>query len=97
MQTTGELCITYSIMLYKILLFHFCSIFLVHASQKTHFLTKKMKNEYFVQQKLKLPKSTLLVSPRCTHMHNMGSFEQTMSVVAITSSFDLKGMKLHTR
>jgi hypothetical protein len=37
-----------------------------------------MKNEFFVQQKLKLPKETLFVIPRYTYMHNMGSFEQTM-------------------
>jgi hypothetical protein len=39
---------------------------LVGASQKTPFL------------KLKLPKSTLLTISICTHVNNMGSFEQTM-------------------
>jgi hypothetical protein len=37
-----------------------------------------MKNEFFVQRKLILPKATLFAIPRCTHVHNMGLFEQTM-------------------
>jgi hypothetical protein len=37
-----------------------------------------MKIEFFVQRKLKLPKSTLFAIPSCTRVHNMGSFEQIM-------------------
>jgi hypothetical protein len=71
MQTNGELCIKYGIMSYKIWLFYFCNIFLLDASQKKPiFCTKKMKNEFFVQQKLKLPKETLFVIKICTHVHN---------------------------
>jgi hypothetical protein len=52
---------------------------LLGASQKNPiFGIKKMKNEFFMQRKLKLPSSTLFAIPRCTHVHNMGSFEQTM-------------------
>jgi hypothetical protein len=59
---------------------HFLNIFLVGASQKKPiFSIKKMKNEIFVQRKLKLTKATLFAIPRCTHVHNIGSFEQTMS------------------
>jgi hypothetical protein len=79
MQKTGVVWIKYGIVSFKILVFYFCNIFLEDASQKKPiFCTKKMKNVFFVQQKLKLPKSTLLVVPRCTHLHNMGLFEQTM-------------------
>jgi hypothetical protein len=78
MQTTGELWIKYNIISFKNWFFYFCNIFLVDASQKNLFFALKMKNEFFVQPKLKLPKSTLFVIPRCTHVHNMGSFEQTM-------------------
>jgi hypothetical protein len=46
--------------------------------KKPLFGAKKMKNELFMPKKGKHPKSTLFVIPRCTHMHNMGSFEQTM-------------------
>jgi hypothetical protein len=34
-----------------------------------------MKNEFFMQQKLKLSKSTLFAIPRYTYMHTMGSIE----------------------
>jgi hypothetical protein len=79
MQTNGELCIKYGIVSFKILVVHFCNIFLVDASQKNPiFCAKKMKNEFFVQQKLKIPRSTLFVIPRCTHVQIMGLFEQTM-------------------
>jgi hypothetical protein len=37
-----------------------------------------MKNEFFVQRKLKLTKATLFAIPKCKHVHNIGSFEQTM-------------------
>jgi hypothetical protein len=37
-----------------------------------------MKNEFFMQRKLKLPKETLFAIPRCAHVHNMGSFEQNI-------------------
>jgi hypothetical protein len=47
-------------------------------TKKPIFCTKKMKNGFFMQRKLKLPKSTLFVIPICTHVHNIGSFEQTI-------------------
>jgi hypothetical protein len=37
-----------------------------------------MKNEFFVQRKLKITKATLFAIPKCTHVHDIGSFEQTM-------------------
>ena len=40
--------------------------------------TWKMKNEIFVQIKWKLSLETLFAIPRCTLVHNMRSFEQTM-------------------
>jgi hypothetical protein len=59
---------------------------------------KKMKNEPFIPREGKHPKSIFFVIPRSTHVHNMGSFEKNYVVVmAITSSFDLKAMKLYTR
>jgi hypothetical protein len=56
MQTTGVLWIKYDIISFKIWLFYFCNIFLVDASQKNPFFAlRKMKNEFFMQSKLKLP------------------------------------------
>jgi hypothetical protein len=37
-----------------------------------------MKNEYFVQRIIKIPKTTLFAIPRCTRVHNMGSFEKNI-------------------
>jgi hypothetical protein len=57
-----------------ILICTFCTSF----TQKTHIAANKMKNELFMPRKGKQPKSTLFAIPRCTHVHNMGLFEQTM-------------------
>jgi hypothetical protein len=47
--------------------------------KKSIFSIKKMKNDFFVQIKLKIPKENLFAIPICIHLHNMGSFEQTIS------------------
>jgi hypothetical protein len=54
MLTTGELCIIYGIISFKIWLFYFCNIFLVDASQKNPFLEReKWKMSLFYAKKMK--------------------------------------------
>ena len=78
-QPFGQLCIKYVLVFYKNDLVQFCNNYLVVPSQKTLLSgTWKMENGFFVQRKWKLPFSTLFGIPRCTLVHNMRSFEQTM-------------------
>jgi hypothetical protein len=46
--------------------------------KKPIFGAKKMENKLFMPRKGKHPKATLFGIPRCTYMHNMGLFKQTM-------------------
>jgi hypothetical protein len=46
--------------------------------KKPIFSNKKMKNDFSVQIKFKVPKANLFAIPICTHLHNMGLFEQTI-------------------
>jgi hypothetical protein len=55
----------------KIMVVHFWNIFFLGASKKPSFDAKKIKNDFFVQRKLKFPKSTLFYIPRCTHVKKM--------------------------
>jgi hypothetical protein len=78
-QTNGELCIKYGIVSFKIVVFPFLEHIFGRCFTKNPFLAlRKWKMNFFVQRKLKLPKSTLFTISICTHVHNMGSFEQTM-------------------
>jgi hypothetical protein len=80
MQTIVELCIIYGIMFSTIWLFNFCNIFLVDASQKIPiFALRKWKNWFFCITKIKTSHINIVFIPKCTHVHNMRSFEQTMS------------------
>ena len=42
------------------------------------FGTRKIENRFSVRRKGKLPPATLIVIPRCTCVHNMGTLSQTM-------------------
>ena len=78
-QPFGQLCIKYVLIFYKNDLVQFCSKYMVGPSQKTLISgTRKMENVFSVKRKWKLPSATLFVIPRCTLVHNMRSFEQTM-------------------
>ena len=51
-QPFCQLCIKYSLVIYKIYLVQFCNKYMVGPSQKNLFLgTRKMKNGFFVQRK----------------------------------------------
>jgi hypothetical protein len=79
-QTTYELCIKYDIIFYKNVLVHFWNICLVGASQKNPFLAlRKWKMNFLCQEKENTQNEHCLPSQDKTHMHNMGSFEQTMT------------------
>ena len=97
-QPFCQLCIIYGLVFYKIDLVHFWNNYLVVPSQKNLLLgTRKMKNEFSVQRKRKIPLATLFGIPRCTLVHNMRSFEQTMPWMwQYDWSFWLKYMNLHT-
>ena len=78
-QPFCQLCIKYVLVFYKIDLVQFCNNYLGGPSQKNLLLgTQKMENEFSVQTKWKLPEATLFGIQRCTLVHNMRSFEQTM-------------------
>ena len=78
-QPFCKLCIIYSLVFYKIDLVHFRNNYLVVPSQKNLLLdTRKMENEFSMQRKWKIPQETLFGIPRCTLVHDMRSFEQTM-------------------
>ena len=78
-QQFCQWCIKYVLVFYKNDLVQFCNKYMVGPSQKNLISgTRKMVNEFFVQRKWKLPLSTLFGIPRCTLVHNMRSFKQTM-------------------
>ena len=78
-QPFGQLSIKYGLVFQKNDLVQFCNNCLGGPSQKNLLLgTRKMKNEFSVQRKLKLSQKTLFGIPRCTLVHDMRSFEQTM-------------------
>jgi hypothetical protein len=63
----------------KILVVKFNIKYLVVVShKKTIFNTWKIENELFMRRKGKHPKQTLFAIQSRTHLHKMGSFEQTM-------------------
>ena len=78
-QLFCQLCIKYGLVFYKNDLVQFCNKYMVGPSQKNLIAgTQKMENEFSVQRKWKITLATLFGIPRCTLVHNMRSFEQTM-------------------
>ena len=96
-QPFCQLCIKYVLVFYKNDLVQFCNKYMVGPSQKNLISgTRKMENEFSVQRKWKLPLATLFGIPRCTLVHNMRSFEQTIPWMWPRDwSFGLKAMNLH--
>jgi hypothetical protein len=98
MQKTGELWIKYDIISFKIWLFYFCNICLVDASQKNPFLHKENEKWIFCAMKIKTSQINIFCHPK---MHTCAQYGVVLTnyavVVAITISFGLKAMEVHTR
>jgi hypothetical protein len=78
-QKIYDLCIKYQIIYYNFLVVQFNFKYLVVVSQKKPvFDTRKIENELFMRRKEKHLKWTLFAMPIRTHVHNMGSFKQTI-------------------
>ena len=77
--TFGQFLIKYGLVFYKNGVIQIYTKYFVGSSQKNStFVTRKMKNEFFMQIKWKLPLENFLASTIYTHMQNMRSFGKTI-------------------
>ena len=93
-QPFGQLCIIYVLVFYKIDLVQFCNNYLGGPSQKKLISGTRKWKMYFP---CKENENSLFGIRRCTLVHNMRSFEQTMPWMWPWDwSFGLKAIDLHT-